>query len=117
MTFGEQCDSTSLEVKYDPRVGMPQEVLEHKYMLLKSLERKMDVLEKAVKRLNESEKIVGVFKERIEKGAEKEKYEMLLKSHKAIRDTIDMLMDDLASNMIQIAATKLNELPNLLHKP
>ena len=29
----------------------------------------------------------------------------------------DMLMDDLASNMIQIAATKLNELPNLLHRP
>jgi L-lactate dehydrogenase (cytochrome) len=28
----------------------------------------------------------------------------------------DMLMDDLNSNMIQIAATKLDELHNLLHK-
>jgi L-lactate dehydrogenase (cytochrome) len=28
----------------------------------------------------------------------------------------DMLVDDLTSNMIQIAATKLNELPNLIHK-
>ena len=28
----------------------------------------------------------------------------------------DILMDDLTSNMIQIAATKLDDLPNLLHK-
>ena len=29
----------------------------------------------------------------------------------------EMLVDDLKSNMIQIAATELNELPNLLHRP
>jgi photosystem II stability/assembly factor-like uncharacterized protein len=112
MTFGEQMDSTEITVQYDLRVDMPNDVLKAKYDLSKELEGKMDVAAKAVKRLNESKGIVDDYKGRIEKEEDQETYKELLEQHKAVKDSINILIDDLLGKEDKRQGITMNEKPS-----
>ena len=58
-TYGGQKDSTSIEVRYDPRIEMSQTAIKSQYDALKGLESKYSMGTKAVDRLKESLGIVS----------------------------------------------------------
>ncbi|KAA3630576.1 MAG: hypothetical protein DWQ02_17900 [Bacteroidetes bacterium] len=95
MTFGDQVDSTFIDVAYDPRVEMPYEVLRAKYDMLKELEGVTSVATDAANKLKSSLKILNDYKKRIEAEEDKETYEELLKKHKVLKDTINVFLDEM----------------------
>ncbi|UCE92932.1 MAG: hypothetical protein JSV73_08905, partial [Flavobacteriaceae bacterium] len=93
MSYRGQSDSTQIDVAYDPRIEISQEVLVQKYELLKSLYQKRDLAFRSVERLKESKKIASRVKMQAEKN-DKEKYDALLKASDSIKKSIDLLMDE-----------------------
>lgn len=91
-TFGDQMDSTDLEVRYDPRLEMSNSAIAAKYNALKSIETKISLGSKAVDRLKESLKIAkGIQKDL--KTKDKEGYEEQIKLCKETIDTLNSMMD------------------------
>ncbi len=114
MTFGDQVDSTVIEVAYDPRVEMPKEVLESKYKILKDLEAMTDVATSATERLKASIKIVDDYKARIEQEKDKEAYAALLDQHKMVKDTINALLDEMFGKVDKRQGITSNEFPSTI---
>ncbi len=85
-------DSTIVTVAYDPRVDMPQSVLQQKYDLLKQLETKMGLAGKAVAQLNASKKIAEQYKKQL-KSEKGEQYKKVIKDTDSIVKSINKLID------------------------
>lgn len=91
-TFGDQMDSTDIEVKYDPRINMSDAAIQAKYDALKGLESSYSLGVQAVDRLKESVKIAkGIQKDLKEK--DKEGYEEQIKMTKTTIDTLNTMLD------------------------
>lgn len=91
-TFGDQMDSTNLEVRYDPRLAMSNTAIAAKYNALKSLEKKVELGSKAVDRLKESLKIAEGIQKDLKK-KDKEGFEEQIKLCKKTIDTLNSMMD------------------------
>ncbi|MEM7296769.1 MAG: hypothetical protein AAF391_00715 [Bacteroidota bacterium] len=92
LTFGDQKDSTEVEVQYDPRIDMSDAAISAQYNALKSLESKYDLGVQAVDRLKESIKIAkGIQKDLKEK--DKEGYEEQIELAKNTIDTLNTMLD------------------------
>ena len=87
-------DSANIEVAYDPRIPISEDVLIKQHDLLKELELKMDLCYRSVERLKESKTIVSNIKTRASK-IDKELYKDLIKTSDSISKTIDGLIDDM----------------------
>ena len=92
ITFGDQKDSTTVKVNFDPRLNVPTNILQAKYTKLKENEAGLGQASEAMKRLRDSKAIVdGYIKEM--KAKDEEEYKDLIKENKAVNDSISNLMD------------------------
>ncbi len=91
-TFGDQKDSTEVEVKYDPRIQMSNTAIQAQYNAMKSLESKYAMGVEAVDRIKESLKITkGIQKDLKEK--DKEGYKEQIELCKTTIDTLNSMLD------------------------
>ena len=91
-TFGDQKDSTSIEVKYDPRIEMSDAAIRAQYDALKGLESKYAMGVKAVDRIKESLGIAKGIQGNLKK-KDKEGYKEQLELCKTTIDTLNTMLD------------------------
>lgn len=91
-TYGDQMDSTEVEVRYDPRIDMSTTAINAQYNALKGMEKKYAMGVQAVDRLKESidiaKGIQGDLKEK-----DKEGYKDQIALAKSTIDTLNSLLD------------------------
>lgn len=93
MSFGDKKDSTLINVKFDPRLGISQNVLEANYKANKELESQIKVAADAMSQLRTSKKVLDdILKQLKDKG---ETYDSLKSLTKATKDSVNVLMDEL----------------------
>ena len=92
ITFGEQSDSTAVEVKYDPRLNITSSAIEARYNALKDLEKLNAKGVQATKQLAESIKTVNSFKSAMEK-KDKDGFKEQLELVKNTKDTLVAIQD------------------------
>ncbi len=90
--FGDQMDSTNVEVKYDPRIELSNAALQAKYDALKKLEAKAELGNQAVERIKASIKIAEDIKKKLKKKDE-DAFEDQIKLAKETIDTLNVLLD------------------------
>jgi len=91
-TFGDQMDSITLKVEYDPRMTISASAVDAKYDALKLLESKYSMGVKAVDRLKESIKITkGIQKDLKDK--DKEGFKEQIELAKNTIDTLNTMLD------------------------
>ncbi len=91
--FGDQKDSTIVNVKFDPRLDVSFETLEANYQARKAIESEIEVASNAMAQLRTSKKVIDdILKQIKEKG---EAYDSLKNISKATKDSINVLMDEL----------------------
>ena len=93
MSYRGQSDSTQIEVAYDPRIEITQDILVQRYELLKSLYKRRDLAFRAVERLKASKKIASGVRLQATK-TDKNKFEALIKGSDSIQRSIDLLIDE-----------------------
>ena len=87
-------DSTEIEVKFDPRIPMGQDILQQKYSLQKQLETKFDLCYRSIEQLKESKETAEQYK-KTASDLDKKQNEALIKASDTIIKNIDKLIDDL----------------------
>jgi len=92
LTFGDQMDSTDVEVKYDPRLEMPTSAINASYTTLKDLEGRYSLGVQAVDRLKESIKIAKSIQKDL-KEKDKEGYKDQLELTQNTLDTLNSMLD------------------------
>ena len=92
--FNNQKDSTKINVKYDPRIPMTNDILVSKYNLQKQIEKKTDLAYRAVDRLLRSKKIVDSNK-KLAQDIDKTKYKDFIKENDSVLKTINGLIDEM----------------------
>ncbi|GAB4245605.1 MAG: hypothetical protein Tsb0034_24200 [Ekhidna sp.] len=91
-TFGDQKDSTNVEVKYDPRLNLSESDLRARYNALKSLEAKRGLGAEAVERIKESIGIATGIQSNLKK-KDKEGYKDQIELCKTTIDTLNSMLD------------------------
>ncbi len=91
-TFGDQMDSTNIEVQYDPRMEMSDNDIKVQYNTLKDLEKNYSLGVQAVDRLKESVKIARDIQKEL-KEKDKEGYEEQIELAKNTIDTLNSMLD------------------------
>ena len=91
-SFGDQKDSTEVEVRYDPRMEMSSSAIQAKYDALKALEVKAGLGSQAVERIKESIKIADEIEKKLKKKDE-ESFEEQIKLAKETTDTLNTMLD------------------------
>ncbi|MBL6447169.1 hypothetical protein JMN32_12680 [Fulvivirga sp. 29W222] len=91
MTFGEVSDSTTVNVRFDPRVDMSVEVLKARRAMLKQIEKGQKLAGLATARLVESKKIADDFIKKMN-DKDMEAFKEAIERSKAAKDSIDALL-------------------------
>ncbi len=91
-TFGDQMDSTNIEVRYDPRLDLSDADIKAKYDALKGLQSSIEKGVMAVDRLKESLELTGKFEKQMKK-KDKEGFKEQLETVKNTRDTLNSILD------------------------
>ena len=89
-SYGDQKDSTSIKVVFDPRVTVAQSTHEAIYAERKKLENAIAKASKATHRLAESKSILEDYEKRMN-AKNKETFKSLLEKTKAAKDSIEQL--------------------------
>jgi photosystem II stability/assembly factor-like uncharacterized protein len=92
VTFGDQKDSTNVEVKADPRLNVSSSVIESRYAMMKDLEKMTSNLAEATTRLRESLDLVSDLETKMKESKRTDLKEAQDKS-KAVKDSINALFD------------------------
>lgn len=92
IAFGDQKDSTMINVKNDPRYTTDAANLQARYNRTKELEEMRRLVATATERLRESKEIAGDYEKRM-KEADREDLKDALEKTKAIKDSIDKVFD------------------------
>jgi hypothetical protein len=92
LTFGVQKDSTSITVKYDPRMDVQPAVYEQRYAMIKDLGKLRNLAADATDRLRESKEIVEEYEKKIKDSKRNDLKEAADKT-KAMKDSINALFD------------------------
>jgi photosystem II stability/assembly factor-like uncharacterized protein len=93
--FGDQKDSTEVEVKHDPRLGLSNDVLLARYQTLKSLEQKGDLGVRALERIRESIGIVENYQRELkakDKTGLKEQLDLCKKTLDKLNEMMDVFV-------------------------
>ncbi len=106
-------DSTNVEVVFDPRLNIAQNILKTQHDLLKSLEEKKDLAYRSVERLKESKKTVAKFKNQAET-INKELNKDLIKSSDSIQKSIDSLIDGILGKEDKRQGITANKTPSVI---
>ena len=91
-TYGDQMDSTTVEVEYDPRIGMNSNDIKAKYDALKKLQKKQLLGIDAVERLKEAIKITENIQEKMQE-KNKEEFKDQIKLAKNTIDSLNSILD------------------------
>ena len=94
LSFGNQMDSTQITVDYDLRLPMPSEVLKARYNLIKEIQGLIVLADDATQQLLEAREIVDGYTEQMTK-IDKEAFKDQIKEHKAMKDTINTMIDSI----------------------
>ena len=89
--FGDQVDSTTVQVKYDPRLEVGESTLNAMYDFNKRAEKELAKVSEATFRLAESKEILDDYIKRM-KEKDEDGYKELIDRAKAAQDTIDQHM-------------------------
>ncbi|MEM6643293.1 MAG: hypothetical protein AAF616_09960 [Bacteroidota bacterium] len=92
LTFGDQQDSTMIDIKHDPRLGLSESTLTARYQAQKSLESDYALGIEAVDRIKESIKIASDIQKDLKK-KDKEGFEEEIKLAKSTLDSLNKMMD------------------------
>jgi ElaB/YqjD/DUF883 family membrane-anchored ribosome-binding protein len=92
LTFGEQKDSATINVKGDPRYPNLFAVTEARYKMLKEVEKMTTLASSAMDRLRESKEIAEEFENKM-KDLKRDDLKEAKDKTKVIKDSIDNLMD------------------------
>jgi len=93
MSFGDQKDSTMVNVRFDPRLDIPYSTLEANYKASKEIEGQIQVASTAMAQLRDSKKVIDIILKQIkDKGKD---YDSLRNTSNATKDSINVLMDEL----------------------
>ncbi len=89
---GKLRDSSTVEVTFDPRIQVSETALKNREMKYESLMAKVEVLTKAVERLNEAKKTIGLITGQIRERKD-DAAKGLKKKGKALQDSIKTLLE------------------------
>ncbi len=92
LTFGNLKDSTTINVKADPRMDVSQSVMEQRYAMLKDLQKLTAAATKATDRLRESLEIAEEFEKKIKETKRTDLKDASDKT-KAMKDSVNALFD------------------------
>ncbi|MFO0506039.1 MAG: WD40/YVTN/BNR-like repeat-containing protein, partial [Chryseotalea sp.] len=92
VTFGDQKDSTNVEVQADPRLNVSPAIIESRYAMMKDLEKMTSNLAEATTRLRESLDLVSDLETKMKESKRTDLKEAQDKS-KAVKDSINALFD------------------------
>ncbi|MEZ4974894.1 MAG: hypothetical protein R2820_16425 [Cyclobacteriaceae bacterium] len=92
MTFGDQKDSTMINVKGDPRFTNDAAYIQARYALNKELDKITSLVSTATERLRESRDIADEFEKRMKEAKRDDLKEAIDKS-KAVKDSINKVFD------------------------
>jgi hypothetical protein len=92
MTFGDQKDSTMINVKLDPRFPNDADNIQARYNRIKEIEKLRELVSTATERLRESKEIVSDFEKRM-KEANRDDLKDAMDKTKAMKDSIDKVFD------------------------
>ncbi len=92
INYGDQKDSTNIEVKYDPRLTLSTDDLQAKYEALKRLESFVIRSEKAVAQLRQSKEIADDLAKDLKK-ENGEQYKSQIEQCKSMADSINQQID------------------------
>jgi len=91
-TFGDQKDSTMVEVKSDPRYQTPADVIAARYKMLKDLQAMVGRASAATDRLRESKEVLDEYEKKL-KDSKDESHKKALTQTKAMKDSINAVFD------------------------
>lgn len=112
MAFGDQKDSTKIQVKFDPRLEVSPQTLEANYKASKQLEGEIKVASDAMNQLRKSNNILDdILKQIKEKG---DAYDSLKNLTKATKDSIKVLMDELVGPESKMQGITDNPTPSIM---
>ena len=112
MSFGKSVAESAIDVKFDPRMDMPMEVLQTKYNMLKELETKTANAGKASQQLAEAKEIVEDYQKRIKAKNKDKKFDDLLKAHKDVLKKITDLQDKMFGKVDRRQGITATEFPS-----
>ncbi len=92
LTYGNMKDSTTINVKSDPRLNVPQAIIEQRYAMLKDLQKMTAAATQATDRLRESLDIVEEFEKKI-KDLKRTDLKEATDKTMAMKDSINALFD------------------------
>ena len=90
--YGDQMDSTTVKVEYDPRMELSSTAIRAKYQALKALEAKYNLGVKAVDRIKENIKIAKDIQRDL-KDKDKEGFKEQIELTKSTIDTLNTMLD------------------------
>lgn len=92
LTYAGVRDSTTVNVKSDPRYNISPSITEARYKMLRELQQLSGLAGEATKRLRESKEVVEEFEKKM-KDARKDEYKSALDQTKVVKDSIHALFD------------------------
>lgn len=92
LTYGNVKDSTTINVKSDPRLNVPQAVIEQRYTMLKDLQKLTAAATQATDRLRESLDIVEEYEKKM-KDTKRTDLKDATEKTKVMKDSINALFD------------------------
>ncbi|MCB0495363.1 MAG: hypothetical protein KDC79_04465 [Cyclobacteriaceae bacterium] len=112
MSFGDAKDSTSINVKFDPRLSISEETLEANYKASKNLESQIQVATDAMDQLRSSDKVLNDILAQVkDKG---DSFDSLRNLTKATKDSIKVLMDELVGPKSDKQGITENPTPSIM---
>jgi len=94
MTYGNQVDSTEVEVKFDPRVDVSEEILAARIEKYDEIYRYIDLAARASTKLLEALEITSEY-DKLLKSMDDEEFSNLKETQKAVKDSLNSMLDEL----------------------
>ncbi|MDZ7650447.1 MAG: hypothetical protein U5K54_26725 [Cytophagales bacterium] len=92
LTFGDEKDSTTIQVKSDPRFNTPESTITARYTLIKDLQTLTGTAAQAMNQLRESKEIADEYEKKM-KGEKRDDLKDAMDKTKVVKDSIAALMD------------------------
>jgi len=92
LTFGDKKDSTTIQVKSDPRFNTPESTIVARYNMIKDLTKLTSISAQAMDRLRESKEIADEYEKKM-KGEKRDDLKDALAKTKMVKDSIAAVMD------------------------
>jgi hypothetical protein len=92
MTYGDQVDSASIDIVFDPRVEMQMSTLKAQQAFQKSLEELQKLAGEATTQILQAQEIADFYQKQL-KEKDKEAFKESIEASKAIKDSLELLIE------------------------